>query len=79
MLEQKQWSLFRQGVIACIPTLLGYWAIGFACGAIGAVSGFTTLQILCLSAFVYAGSAQFLFYSMASTGAGLAQIGLGVL
>lgn len=79
MIEHKHKSLFMQGVIACIPTLLGYWAIGFACGAIGNVSGFTTLQILCLSTFVYAGSAQFLFYSMASTGAGLMQIAIGVL
>ena len=78
-MDKSHWSLFKQGVVACIPTLLGYWAIGFACGAIGAVSGFTILQIFCLSTFVYAGSAQFLFYSMASTGAGLVQIALGVL
>ncbi len=78
-MDKNHWRLFKQGVVACIPTLLGYWAIGFACGAIGAVSGFTILQIFCLSTFVYAGSAQFLFYSMASTGAGLVQIALGVL
>ncbi|WP_295896148.1 AzlC family ABC transporter permease [uncultured Bartonella sp.] len=79
MVEKNHWFLFWRGIVACIPTLLGYWAIGFACGAIGAVSGFTIWQIFCLSAFVYAGSAQFLFYSMASTGAGLVQIALGVL
>lgn len=78
MIEENHWSLFLQGVVACIPTLLGFWAIGFACGAIGTVSGFTIWQIFCLSAFVYAGSAQFLFYSIASTGAGLVQIALGV-
>lgn len=74
----ENFSLFKQGVIACIPTLLGYWAIGFACGAIGAASGFTTLQIFCLSSFVYAGSAQFLFYSLCSAGAGFLQIALGI-
>lgn len=72
------YKLFKNGVIACIPTLLGYWAIGFACGAIGTVSGFTILQVFCLSFFVYAGSAQFLFYSLCSTGADLLQIALGI-
>ena len=79
MIQKNHRHLFKQGIVACIPTLLGYWAIGFACGAIGSVSGFSVLQIFCLSTFVYAGSAQFLFYSMASTEAGLMQIALGVL
>lgn len=78
MPSTNNFALFKLGVIACLPTLLGYWAVGFACGAIGAVSGFTILQIVCLSVFVYAGSAHFLFYSLISTGAGLLQIGLAV-
>ncbi|MDR5653169.1 AzlC family ABC transporter permease [Ruixingdingia sedimenti] len=62
---------FRQGVIACLPTILGYWSIGFASGAIGAVAGFSVLEITLLSGLLYTGSAQFLFYSMASAGAGV--------
>lgn len=69
---------FRQGVVACIPTLLGYWAVGFACGAIGRVSGFNVLEVTLLSVFLYAGSAQFLFYSLAASGTGILQIAFAV-
>lgn len=69
---------FRAGVIACIPTLFGYWAIGFACGAIGRISGFSTLEIALLAIFVYAGSSQFLFYQLAAMGAGVMQIAIAV-
>jgi len=69
---------FRAGMMACLPTLLGYWMIGFACGAIGRVSGFSTLKILALAIFVYAGSAHFLFYQLALTGAGVGAIALAV-
>ena len=57
---------FRQGVIACLPTILGYWSIGFASGAIGAVAGFSVLEITLLSGLLYTGSAQFLFVDHAS-------------
>jgi len=69
---------FRQGFIACVPTLLGYWAVGFACGAIGKVSGFNVIEIALLSIFLYAGSAHFLFYSLAATGAGIAEIAFAI-
>lgn len=69
---------FRQGFIACVPTLLGYWAVGFACGAIGKVSGFSVIEIALLSIFLYAGSAHFLFYSLAATGAGIAEIAFAI-
>ncbi|RCL01945.1 MAG: Azaleucine resistance protein AzlC [Candidatus Tokpelaia sp. JSC188] len=69
---------FRQGFIACVPTLLGYWAIGFACGAIGKVSGFSIVEIVLLSVFLYAGSAHFLFYSLAATGVSIAQVAFAI-
>jgi len=53
------WTQFRAGLVACVPTLLGYWAVGFACGTIGNVSGFSLAEIACMSIFVYASSAQF--------------------
>ena len=40
---------FRAGVAACFPTIPGYWSIGFAAGAIGTLSGFTTLQTALLA------------------------------
>ncbi|WP_223196251.1 AzlC family ABC transporter permease [Diaphorobacter ruginosibacter] len=77
--EDGAGALFKAGVIACLPTILGYWSIGFACGAIGTVSGFSPLEIVLLSGLLYAGSAQFLFYSLYAAGAGALSIVAGVL
>jgi predicted branched-subunit amino acid permease len=44
---------FREGVIACLPTIPGYWSIGFAAGAIGTLSGFSTLQTALLASALY--------------------------
>ncbi|HBQ67750.1 MAG TPA: branched-chain amino acid permease, partial [Leclercia adecarboxylata] len=70
---------FRAGIAACIPTIAGYWSIGFAAGAIGTLSGFTTGQIALLASALYAGSAQFLFYSLWAAGAEMASVVLSVL
>jgi len=77
--EPSKNTLFRQGIIACFPTILGYWSIGFAAGAIGSLTGFSVLDIGLLSAFLYAGSAQFLFYSLHAEGASVLPIIIGVL
>lgn len=71
-------ALFRGGVIACLPTIPGYWSIGFAAGAIGTLSGFTLWQTALLATALYAGSAQFLFYSLWSAGAELTSVVLSV-
>jgi len=78
MQKEKIWSEFRAGVVACVPTLLGYWAIGFACGAIGRINGFAAVEIIALAVFVYAGSAHFLFYQLAAAGNNLLAIALAV-
>ena len=70
---------FRAGVVACFPTIPGYWSIGFAAGAIGTLSGFTTLQTALLASLLYAGSAQFLFYSLWAAGAEVASVVISVL
>ncbi|ECE0793432.1 branched-chain amino acid ABC transporter permease, partial [Salmonella enterica subsp. diarizonae] len=67
-------ALFRGGVIACLPTIPDYWSIGFAAGAIGTLSGFTLWQTAFLATALYAGSAQFLFYSLWSAGAELTSV-----
>jgi 4-azaleucine resistance transporter AzlC len=77
--DQLPLELFRQGVIACLPTILGFWTIGFAAGAIGALAGFSVLEITLLAIFLYAGSAQFMFYSLHAAGAGVLAIVLGVM
>lgn len=68
-----------EGVLACAPTILGYWSIGFAAGAIGTLSGFSIGEVALLAMLLYAGSAQFLFYSLWVAGAGTLAIVLAVL
>ncbi|MCR8657581.1 AzlC family ABC transporter permease [Paenibacillus endoradicis] len=60
--SEKQ--LFWQGVKDCIPTLLGYIGIGGAFGIVGSASNFSMLEIILLSIFVYAGSAQFIICAL---------------
>lgn len=55
---------FFDGVKDCVPTLLGYISIGIAMGIVGVSSGLSTLEILLLSIFVYAGAAQFIICAM---------------
>ncbi|GEO81174.1 AzlC family ABC transporter permease [Pararhodospirillum oryzae] len=70
---------FRAGVVACLPTVLGYWSIGFAAGGIGTVSGFSPLEVVGLATVLYAGSAQFLFYSLVLAQADTLALVLAVL
>lgn len=65
---------FRQGVLDCIPTLLGYLSIGFAAGVLEATAGMSLLEIGLLSLFLYAGSAQFIVAGMLTVGAPIASV-----
>ena len=71
-------SAFRSGVIACLPTVPGYWSIGFAAGAIGTLAGFSVLETALLASLLYTGSAQFLFYSLWAAGAEMLSVVLSV-
>ena len=51
----------RGGMRAALPVILGYLAIGFAAGAVGAAEGLSPAEILALSLLLFAGSAQFVF------------------
>ena len=77
--NDKGRSEFKAGVVACLPTIPGYWSIGFAAGAIGTLSGFSTLDTALLAAVLYAGSAQLMFYSLWAAGAEVASVVLSVL
>lgn len=66
------------GVADCTPTILGYWGIGFAAGVIGVGSGFSVTDVTLIAAFLYAGAAQLLFYSMSKAGAGIAAVVVAV-
>lgn len=49
------------------PTVFGYLGIGMAFGIVGKGAGLSFSLLLCLSIFVYAGSAQFIIISMLLT------------
>ena len=51
---------FKDGVYACIPTLLGYVGIGIAAGVVGKSANLTILEVTLLAVIVYAGAAQFI-------------------
>ncbi|MBN3859852.1 branched-chain amino acid ABC transporter permease [Neisseriaceae bacterium PsAf] len=55
---------FVRGCKACIPTLLAYWSIGFASGAVANISGLSHMQVAFASLFLYAGAGQFVLSSM---------------
>ncbi len=57
-------STFRQGIKACIPTMLGYLSIGFAAGVVSKTAGMSVLEIAIMSFLMYAGSGQFIAASM---------------
>lgn len=61
-------ATFRQGVVDCIPTLLGYLSIGFAAGVVARTSGLSLIEIALMSTLVYAGSAQFIAAGMLAAG-----------
>lgn len=62
----------------CLPVVLGYLAIGLAFGVVGRTAGLSVLEVFLLSVFLYAGSAQFIFASMAAAAAPLVVIVLTI-
>lgn len=65
---------FLQGVKDCMPTVFGYLSIGFAAGVIERTAGMSMLEIILISLFLYAGSAQFIAASMLVAGASMPAI-----
>ncbi|WP_436951509.1 AzlC family ABC transporter permease [Staphylococcus shinii] len=59
---------FKQGVKACIPTLLGYAGVGLSFGIVAVASGFSMLEIILLCLLVYAGAAQFIICALVISG-----------
>lgn len=58
------YQTFREGFVACLPTILGYAGIGIAAGVVGKNSGLSVFEIALLSTLVYAGSSQFIICGM---------------
>jgi 4-azaleucine resistance transporter AzlC len=70
---------FYRGVVDCVPTLLGYLSIGFATGVVGKTAGMSVMEVLLLSTFLYAGSAQFIVAGMIAAGSAIGPIIVTIL
>jgi len=67
-------SILKDGMRAAWPICLGYVPIGLAFGVLAQKAGLSPLAIGLMSAFVFAGSSQFIAVAMLGTGAGIAAI-----
>lgn len=65
---------FMRGVRLGMPVFLGYVPIGLAFGVIATTAGFSVLQAFACSAFVFAGSGQFVAAKLLRDGAGIATV-----
>ncbi|MEI5992482.1 AzlC family ABC transporter permease [Candidatus Enterococcus mansonii] len=63
-MENKNYVTFKEGINACIPTILGYLGIGIAAGVVGKNVGLSIVEIALMSILVYAGGAQFIICGM---------------
>ncbi|MEB7677606.1 AzlC family ABC transporter permease [Staphylococcus saprophyticus] len=73
-MENEAHVTFKQGVKACIPTLLGYAGVGLSFGIVAVASGFSLLEIILLCLLVYAGAAQFIICALVIAGTPISAI-----
>lgn len=62
--EKSNKYYFIKGIKDCIPTIFGYISIGIACGVLSKSCDLSLGETLGMSAFIYAGSAQFIAAGM---------------
>ncbi|MEL0638695.1 AzlC family ABC transporter permease [Marinomonas sp. TI.3.20] len=62
---------WKQGIKDAMPLLGGYIPVATSFGLISVQSGFSVLETILISAFIYAGASQFLFVAMVASGAPL--------
>jgi 4-azaleucine resistance transporter AzlC len=60
---------FRDGLLASLPIVMGYFPISFSFGVAATRAGFTGLEATALSVIIYAGASQFLALALLSSGA----------
>lgn len=65
---------FAGGVRTAVPIMVGYLGVGFAAGVVQRAAGFSELEILLTSTFVFAGSVQFVMASMVAVASPVAAI-----
>lgn len=72
--ESHGFKTFYDGFRSCLPTVLGYLGIGIAAGVVGKGVGLSVPEIMLMSIFIYAGSAQFIICGMLAMHAPVAAI-----
>jgi 4-azaleucine resistance transporter AzlC len=60
---------FRDGLIASLPIVLGYFPIAFSFGVAATRAGFAPVEAFALSLVIYAGASQFLALALLTSGA----------
>lgn len=60
---------FRDGLIASLPIVLGYFPIAFSFGVAATRAGFSATEAFALSLIIYAGASQFLALALLTSGA----------
>jgi len=60
---------FRDGLVASLPIVMGYFPIAFSFGIAATQAGLTPVEAFALSLFIYAGASQFLALALITSGA----------
>ncbi|WNF35807.1 AzlC family ABC transporter permease [Bacillaceae bacterium IKA-2] len=71
---QSHKSDFRKGIIAGISIALGYLPVALTFGFIAETTGLSLLETIGMSAFVFAGAAQYMSLSLLAVGTGALEI-----
>lgn len=69
--QKNSTTPWMQGLKDAIPLLGGYIPVAISFGLISLQSGFSVLETILISTFIYAGASQFLFVAMVASGAPL--------
>lgn len=67
-------NMFKKGLKASLPVIMGYVPVGMAFGVLAAQAGLNIWEVFFMSLLVYAGSAQFIGTGMIASGASGAAI-----
>ena len=62
-------KLFKRALTKTLPVMAGYIVLGIAFGILLKVNGYGPIYAFCMSAFIYAGSMQFVGVSLIASGA----------
>jgi len=77
--RRQSFHCIREGVLAGFPIIIGYLPIAMTFGILAKTAGLSARDAFCFSAFVFAGSSQFMALSLLSIGSGAGEVILTTL